>query len=184
MTNAMLKPPEEAKNQSSIDRILKLQVSLAERQRVFELGLKEAKRQGIVGNGVTVHPKLDEIKLCYVDSMGRYQYRDSIRDSKRAIAAVKANPTWFTADGVYEGSGSIAIYATATSPDTMLNVVANTHLHRRLGAGLGFGLKLSAVENVLQTIAHEVAHHAGLGHADVSLYNREYTAIKNYRAQL
>lgn len=49
---------------------------------------------------------------------------------------------------------------------------------------LSFGLRLSAVENVLQTIAHEVAHHAGLGHADVSLHNREYSAIKNYRAQL
>lgn len=66
----------------------------------------------------------------------------------------------------------------------MLNVVANTHLHRHMSAGLSFGLRLSAVENVLQTIAHEVAHHAGLGHADVSLYNKEYSAIKNYRAQL
>lgn len=183
MTTAMQQIPEEAKNQSSIDRILKL-ASVAERQRVFERGLKEAKRQGIIDNRVTVHPKLEVIKLCYIDSMGRYQYRDSIRDPKRAIAALKANPRWFTADGVYEGSGGIAIYATSTSPGTMLNVVANTHLQRHISAGLSFGLRLSAVENVLQTIAHEVAHHAGLGHADVSLYNKEYSAIKNYRAQL
>lgn len=184
MTTATQKLSEEAKNQSSIDRIIKLHASQAERQRVFERGLKEAKRQGIVGNGVTIHPKLEDIKLCYVDSIGRYQYRDSIRDSKRAIAALKANPKWFTADGVYEGNGKIVIYATATSPDTMLNVVANTHLQRHLDAGLRFGLRLTAVENVLQTIAHEVAHHAGFGHADVSLYNREHLAIKKYRAQL
>lgn len=184
MATAAQKLPEEAKNQSSIDRILKLQATQAERQRVFERGSKEAKRQGIVDNGVTIHPKLGEIKLCYVDSMGRYQYRDSIRDSKRAIAALKANPKWFTADGVYEGTGNIMIYATATSPDTMLNVVANTHLQRHLDAGLGFGLRLSAVENILQTLAHEVAHRAGFGHADVSLYNREHLAIKKYRAQL
>lgn len=175
--------PEESKNQSSIDRILKLPESSTERRRIFESGLKEARRQGIIDQEVAVDPRLQAIKLCYVDAMGRYQYLDSIKDHKRAIAALKANPNWFTADGVYEGNGNIAIYATATSPNTMLNVVSNTHLHRRLSAGLSFGLRLSAIENVLQTIAHEMAHHSGLHHGDTSLYNKEYSAIKKYRAQ-
>lgn len=53
-------------------------------------------------------------------------------------------------------------------------------LHSRID-GMGFNIRLSGIENVVQTIAHEVAHHAGFGHGDVSLYNREYVAIKRYR---
>lgn len=89
----------------------------------------------------------------------------------------------FAADGVYHGKGKISIFATATSANTRLTVVANSLLELKLNSGMGFHLVLTAVENVIQTIAHEVAHHNQLGHGDVVLYNSEYLAIKNYRSR-
>lgn len=114
MTTAVQALPENTKNQSSIDRLLNLPATLAERQRAFDAGLKEAKRQGLVASGVTITPRLNEIKLGYTDAMGRYQYRDSHTDAKHAIAALRANPSWFTADGVYNGNGK--------SPFTLLRL--------------------------------------------------------------
>lgn len=102
---------------------------------------------------------------------------------KRAEAALKANPQWFAADGVYYGKGKISIFATATPANTRLAVVANSLLELKLKSGMGFHLVLTAVENVIQTIAHEVAHHNQLGHGDVALYNSEYLAVKNYRSR-
>ncbi len=184
MTAPSQEVPVRAKNQSSIDRILNLPESLAERRQIYERGFKEAKRQGILSHDVSVIPRLDEIKLVHRDPMGRYRYRDSIKDSERAIAALKANPTWLVADGVYEGAGKIVIYATATSANTLLIIPSESLLHERFRSDLSFRFRLSDVENVLQTITHEVGHHSGLNHGDASLYNGEYFAIKRYRAQL
>lgn len=175
--------PENSKNQSSIDRVLFLPKTLSEREKIFHLGLNEAMRQKLVGT-TAVTPRLEEIQLCFINSLGQYQYRDTIKDPARAIAALKANPTWFAADGVYHGSGKISIFSTATSANTKLTVVANGLLEIKLNSGLGFALTLTGVENVLQTIAHEVSHHDGLGHGDVALYNNEYIAVKNYRSRL
>lgn len=183
MNSAVHALPENTKNQSSIDRVLNLPATLAERERFFDAGLKEAKRQGLIPNGVTITPHLDEIKLGYIDAMGRYQYRDSHTNPKHAIAALKANPSWFTADGVYNDNGNITIYATATSSNTRLSIATGGLLQRHLDADLSFTLRLTSIENVLQTIAHELAHHAGYNHADVPLYNKEYLAVKNYRSK-
>lgn len=175
--------PENTRNQSSIDRLLNLPVTLAERERAFDAGLKEAKRQGLIASGVTITPRLKEIKLGYIDAVGRYRYRDSHTDLRHAVAALKANPSWFTADGVYNGDGKITIYATATSSNTRLFMAGDSMLQERINARLSFNRRLTSIENVLQTIAHELAHHAGLGHGDVSLYNKEYLAIKTYRSK-
>lgn len=105
MTAPSREAPAKAKNQSSIDRILNLPASRAQRKQIFERGLKEAHRQGLIGRDVKVIAKLDEIKLFHKDEMGKYQCRDSITDPERAIAALRANPKWGVADGVYEGKG-------------------------------------------------------------------------------
>ncbi len=175
--------PDDTRNQSSIDRILHLPGTLAERERIYNEGLKKAKRQGLIGSGVTITPKLSEIKLVFVNPMGRYEYRDSLTDSKRAIAALKANPKWSVADGVYNGNGQITIYSTPTSANTLLTRVAGSLLEERINARLSFNLRLTSIENVLQTIAHELAHHAGHSHADLTLYNNEYSAIRRYRSK-
>jgi hypothetical protein len=67
--------------------------------------------------------------------------------------------------------------------DIRLIVVANSLLELKLNSGMGFQLTLTSTENVIQTIAHEIAHHNDLGHEDVALYNSEYLAIKNYRSR-
>jgi hypothetical protein len=174
--------PEDTKNQSSIDRIIYLPKTLSERQKIFAAGLNEMKRQGLPSD-VTIVPRLEEIQLAFVNSLGQYEYRDTITDPKRAEAALKANPKWFAADGVYHGKGKISIFATATSANTRLIVVANSLLELKLNSGMGFQLTLTSTENVIQTIAHEIAHHNDLGHKDVALYNSEYLAIKNYRSR-
>ena len=174
--------PEDAKNQSSIDRVIFLPKTLAERQKIFNTGLNEMKRQGLPDD-ITIVPRLEEIQLGYINALGQYEYRDAIKDPKRAEAALKANPKWFAADGVYHGKGKISIFATATSANTRLTVVANSLLELKLNSNMGFHLVLTSIENVIQTIAHEVAHHNKLGHGDVALYNSEFLAIKKYRSR-
>lgn len=175
--------PGSTKNQSSIDRVNNLPDSLETRQKIFEQGLKEAKRQGLLEGGIVVTPYLSDIKLGYLDSIHKYQYKDPIQNSARAISALIANPKWFAADGIYLGGGKIAIYATATSKNTKLTIVKGSLLESRLSSGLGFGIALTAIENVVQTIAHEVAHHRGYSHSDTPLYNMEYRAIRSYSSK-
>jgi hypothetical protein len=174
--------PEDAKNQSSIDRIIFLPKALAERKKIFDAGLNEMKRQGLPSD-ITIVPRLEEIQLGYINALGQYEYRDTTKDPKRAEAALKANPKWFAADGVYHGKGKISIFATATSANTRLTMVAGSLLEMKYGSDRGFSLVLTSIENVIQTIAHEIAHHHKLGHGDTALYNREFRAIKNYRSR-
>lgn len=56
-------------------------------------------------------------------------------------------------------------------------------LEMKYGSDRGFSLVLTSIENFIQTIAHEIAHHHKLGHGDTALYNREFRAIKNYRSR-
>lgn len=56
-------------------------------------------------------------------------------------------------------------------------------LQERMDARLRFNMRRTRVENVLQAIAHELAHHAGFGHGEASLHNEEYLAVKTYRSK-
>ncbi len=63
--NASLAPPypENARNQSSIDR-------LPDREEIFVPRLNEIKRQGLA-DGVTIVPLLKEIQLGFINSLGQ-----------------------------------------------------------------------------------------------------------------
>lgn len=76
----------------------------------------------------------------------------------------------------------MTIYGTATSHSTMLTIPVDGLLSKRIKANLPFSRRLTGIENVIQTIAHEIAHHLGLNHADVALYDKEYLAVKRYRS--
>ena len=173
--------PEEAPNQSSIDRINNLSDSLEERQAIYNEGLEAAKAQDLNVDQTKITPHLDEIKLGNSVGNGKYEYQ-SFTSKSAAIAHLKANRTWFAADGVHYGGGNISIYATATSSGTLLSAPRGSLLATRLKSGLYFNQRLTGVGNIVQTIAHETGHFKGLNHQNISLYNREYLAIKRYRS--
>ncbi len=173
---------EKARNQSSIDRIENLPTTLGERKNHFDAGLKEIKRQGLLISGINIIPKLDEIRLGRARPYGGYEYKPPMKDPKQALVFLKANPDWFTADGVYKGGGNIEINATATSSETKLAVYRGTLLEMRMQSR-PFRLALSNVENVVQTIAHEIGHHKGHTHQDAAIYNNEYMAVRKYRSK-
>ncbi|GEM_PF-6095241 len=175
--------PEEAANQSSIDRVNNLPDSLEERQAIYNEGLEAAKAQDLNVDETNIVAKLDEIKLGRNLGGGRYDYQ-SFTSKSDAVGFLKANPSWFAADGVYHGGGNISIYATATSSGTRLANPSGGMLEARYRANLRFNRTLSGVGNVVQTIAHETGHFKGLSHQDISLYNREYLAVKRYRRGL
>ncbi len=181
----MTAPSEEVsskvENQNSIDRILNLPACLDERIWIFERGLKEARRQGILGPELMVSAKLEEIKLFHVDPSGRRCFRDSVKDAATAIAALKENPELQVADGVYDGAGIIALYATATSENSLLNFVSLSCLQHHLKSAFDFSLNLTGIENVVQTIAHEAALHEGLNLGDDLFCNEEIFTAENCR---
>jgi len=173
---------ENAKNQSSLDRILKLPKTLAERQGYFDTGLAEIKRQKLLSDEIKVVGNMDEILLGTTTPYGGWKYKPPVKDPEKAFAVLKANSKWFAADGIYNGNGVLTIYATATSSDTKLIVYRNTMLDMRLRS-LPFRLILTSVENVIQTIAHEIGHHKGLSHSDAGIYDGEYMAVRRYRSR-
>ena len=174
--------PETAKNQSSIDRVNNLSDSVEERQAIFDEGLNAAKAQDLSVDETNITAKLDEIRLGKQSGNGEYEYR-SFTSKSDAVKFLKANSDWFAADGVYHGSGEISIYATATSSGTLLSSPPGSLLSSRFKFGLSFNRRLTGVENVLQTISHETGHFKGLSHSDLSLYDREYLAVKKYRSR-
>ncbi len=182
MQKMKVESPENARNQSSLDRINNLPKTPAERKRFFDAGLKEIKRQGLLTNGITVVERLDEILIGKQTPYGGYEYQSPTKDPQKALGILKANPKWFAADGVYNGKGVLTIYATATSSGTALAVYSGTLLEMRRRA-LPFPLRLTSIENVIQTLAHEIGHHKGFNHRDKGIYDAEYLAVKAYRSK-
>ena len=170
---------EETQNQSSIDRINNLSDSSEERQAIFNKGLEGAKAQNLNVDKVKITANLDEIRIGASNGHGGYDFQ-SFTSKSEALAHLKANPQSFAADGVYHGGGDISIYATATSSGTRLYAHSGGLLELSIRTRLPFNIRLTGVENVVQTIAHEIGHHRGLDHG-VEIYNAEYLAIRNFR---
>ncbi len=169
--------PEEAANQSSIDRVNNLPDSLEKRQAIYNEGLEATKAQDLNVDQTKITPELKTIHL-----RNRAGMSENFTSKAAALEHLNNNPGWFAADGVHYGGGNISIYATATSSGTLLSAPRKSLLATRLKSGLHFNRRLTGVGNIVQTIAHETGHFKGLNHQNISLYNREYLAIKRYRS--
>lgn len=156
--------------------------SLDERQVVFEQGLAASRELGLIKEGLTIAARLDTYKVGVRVGEKTWVYGE-LSSQAETLTFLKKNPAWFAVDGVYlEASGTAQIFATATAPGTRLHVPSGGLLVRRLQSGLSFNTRMIGVENVVQTIAHEGGHHLHFSH-DAKIYNREYLAIKRYRAR-
>ena len=155
---------------------------MQERQRIFDEGYQQALELDLIPEGVEVIDSLDTFKVGVRVGKNDWVYGE-FGTREETLAFLTKNPAWFAVDGVYhERSLRVELFATATASGTRLFVPAGGLLSRRLQSGLAFNTSMNGVENVIQTIAHETGHHFHFNH-DTKIYNREYRAVKRYRAR-
>ncbi|WP_445365794.1 RHS repeat-associated core domain-containing protein [Microbulbifer sp. ANSA001] len=164
--------PEGAPNQESIDRVNAIPDSLEERQAIYAEGLEAAQNV----DAANIDADLETIMLGRRSGNG-WDYQGFSTKSD-AIAFLEANSSWGIVDGIHFGGNSIGIYAGATASGTTLR--SGSMLKAYLLSGRTFSTNMTGVENVIQTLAHETGHAAGISHGNAML-NREFKAIRQYR---
>ncbi len=94
---------------------------------------------------------------------------------------LRDNPLAVTVDGIHQGN-QITLYPTSTTSSHLYYPEGSSQYLKSISLGSSSYARLTGIENVVQTLAHETGHQIGLNHGN-AMRRREWSTIQRFRRE-